>query len=103
MVRWIGVLAATLCLGFLVPGAGAIPPKKCTSVTVAGTSYVVTAHGVSCRYARRWVKRYLRHKKHPKRWTCTPPTGETNVRVNCHGATKPKNDPAYRYYYGIKS
>lgn len=102
MVRWLGVVTVVLLL-VAASGAGAVPAKKCASVTVRGTSYVVTAHGVRCGYARRWVKRYLRAERHPRHWKCTPPTGETNVRVNCQGATKPRNDSQYRYYYGIKS
>ncbi len=46
-------LVAALLL-FAAP-ATAVPPKRCASLTVSGTSYVVTAHGVTCGYARRWV------------------------------------------------
>ena len=100
-MRWLGVVPIAILL-FAAP-ASAVPAKQCPKVTVSGTAYVVTAHGVTCGYARKWVGRYLRAEAHPKRWKCTPPTGETNVRVNCHGQTKPKGDSAYRYYYGIKT
>ncbi len=99
-MRWLGVMTAVL---LLAAPASAVPPKACPSIVVRDTTYVVTAHGVSCGYARKWVRTYLRSKAHPKHWTCTPPSGETNVRVNCHGQTKPKGDTAFRFYYGIKT
>jgi hypothetical protein len=96
-------LAMTAALLVWCAPAGAVPARQCPAVTVHGTAYVVTAHGVTCGFARKWVRRYLKSKAHPKHWSCSPPSGTTNVRVNCHGATKPKNDTAFRYYYGIKT
>ena len=95
------VVLAVLVAAALASEAGAAPPKQCDPVAFKGKGYTVIAHGVKCKFARTWVKRYLKEKERPKRWTCYPPSSGTNVRVNCQGPTKPQNDPAYRYYYGI--
>jgi hypothetical protein len=94
------VLAAALviCAALAIP-AGAAPAKRCAPVR----SYTVIAHGVTCSFARKWVKRYLADRSHPKHYHCTKPSSGSNVKVNCQGDEKPSGDPQYRYYYGIKS
>jgi hypothetical protein len=89
-------LVASLLAATLVAPAQAVPPKQCDPLP----HYTVVAHGVRCKFARKWVRRYVRSKAHPKGWTCKPGQG-TNVKVNCQGREKPKGDPQYRYYYGI--
>jgi hypothetical protein len=96
------VLIVVVLLAVLVAPAGAVPAKKCDPVGVHGRGYTVTAHGVKCKFARKWVRRYLKAKKHPKGYKCSGSSSGTNVAVNCQGSTHPKGDPAPRYYYGIR-
>jgi hypothetical protein len=93
------LIATTVVLcAALVSTAGAVPPKQCNPLP----HYTVIAHGVKCSFARKWVKRYVKHKAHPKHFTCAKPDSGSNVKVNCQGDEKPSGDPQYRYYYGIK-
>jgi hypothetical protein len=96
------LLIVVVLLAVLVVPAGAVPPRTCDPVGFHGHGYTVTAHGVKCRFARKWVKRYLKAKKHPKGYHCLKPSSGSNVKVNCQGSTKPSGDPTYRYYYGIR-
>jgi hypothetical protein len=91
-------LAALLLSALLVAPASAVPPRQCDPLP----HYTVIAHGVRCSFARKWVRRYLKSHAHPKGWTCTSGSGQTNVKVNCQGREKPQGDAQYRYYYGIK-
>jgi hypothetical protein len=95
--------AVTAALALSAPApAAAVPPKECDPVRVHGRGFRVIAHGVSCRFARRWVRRYIRAKRRPDGYKCSKPSSSSNVRVNCQGSTKPRNDRVYRYYYGIR-
>jgi hypothetical protein len=96
------VFLVLIALAVLVAPAAAVPPRQCDPVAVHGHGYSVIAHGKSCRFARKWVKRYLRAKKQPKGFKCSTPSSGSNVKVNCQGSTKPSGDPQYRYYYGIR-
>jgi hypothetical protein len=91
-------LAALLLCAALAAPAGAVPPKQCDPLP----HYTVIAHGVKCSFARKWVRRYVRSQAHPKGWNCSTPSSGSNVKVNCQGREKPKGDPQYRYYYGIR-
>jgi hypothetical protein len=83
--------------------ASAVPPKPCGKVSVAGTKYLVIAHGVSCRFARKWVPlRLKKGRRAAPGFRCRKPSRGSNVKVQCTGRTKPKGDPLYRYYYGVK-
>jgi hypothetical protein len=99
MRAWI--LTALLFAVLVVP-AGAAPARECDPVGWHGRGYQVLAHGVSCKFARKWVKRYLKSKRHAKHFHCLKPDSNSNVKVNCQGSTKPAGDPVYRYYYGIR-
>jgi hypothetical protein len=106
MRRWAIVLAALAVVVSLAIGsatAGAVPPKTCSKVRVAGKRYLVVVHGVSCRFGRKWVVARLKagHKVAPG-YRCRKPSRGSNVKVQCIGRTRPKNDPSYRYYYGIR-
>jgi hypothetical protein len=96
------VVLVVIALAVLVAPAAAVPPKQCDPVAVHSHGYKVIVHGKSCKFARKWVKRYLKAGKHPKGFKCTKPDSGTNVKVNCQGSTKPAGDPTYRYYYGIR-
>jgi hypothetical protein len=97
------LVAVVAALVLFAPApAAAVPPKQCDPVRVDGRGYKVIAHGVTCRFARRWVKRYLRTMAHPTGYRCSKPSSSSRVKVNCQGSTKPANDPNYRYYYGIR-
>ena len=50
-----------------------------------------------------WVPRRLKkgHRAAPG-FRCRKPSSGSNVKVQCTGRTKPKGDPVYRYYYGIR-
>lgn len=83
--------------------AGAVPPKTCGKVSVAGHRYLVVAHGVTCNFARKWVPRRLKKGHHAAPgFRCRKASSGSNVKVQCTARTKPKGDPVYRYYYGIR-
>jgi hypothetical protein len=91
--------AAAVLFAVLAGSAGAAPAKQCAPAR----HLTVIAHGVKCSFARKWVRRYVTDRSHPKHFHCTKPNPGSNVKVNCQGAEKPAGDPQYRYYYGIKS
>ena len=63
------VLLCACLLG--APGADAVTtPRTCGKIEVRGKSYLVKAHIVGCRKARRWSSRYLRTGARPSGWRC---------------------------------
>jgi hypothetical protein len=70
-MRRLVVIAAVAGLLFTVgstvqPPDSALAAHKCRAVG----SLHVTAEHVTCRFARRWTRRYTKHGKKPKGWTC---------------------------------
>ena len=91
----LAVLAAAVCLCLgAAPSAHAVtPPKRCGAVEVKGKRYSVRAHRVTCRFARRWTRRYLRSGSRPSGWRCRRYSG-TSIKFICRRAG--------RDYYAIR-
>jgi len=47
----------------------------CTSVSYGGRTYVMYRRGVSCAFARRWVRRLHYTKRGPRGWRCGSGSG----------------------------
>ncbi len=98
----IAVLALAAGVASVPADAGAVPPKSCKTVKVGGKRYLVIVHGVSCKFGRKWVPLRLRQGRRAPGFRCRKPSRGSNVKVQCTGRTKPKGDPQYRYYYGVR-
>ena len=63
-----------LVLGVVSVFVLSVPPsaeaKGCPTIEVNNEVYVVGAEGLRCPLARRYAKRYLRHRIEPKGWKC---------------------------------
>ncbi len=79
------VVAAALSAASAVP-APAAHGTSCGVVPKRSSDYRVTARVISCRSARKWVKRYLRDRGKPGGWSCVDPAG--SVRVYCSRGSK---------------
>lgn len=79
------VIAAALAV--VSPGsAGASHGKSCGVVSKGASDYRVTARVLTCRSARKWVRRYLRDRGKPRGYSCVDPAG--SVRVYCSRGSK---------------
>src|SRR5690349_2154838 len=77
-------MAALLVFVGLTATAGAVPPVGCGKVAVHGRHYSVKAHVMSCRTARHWSVAWLKHRSHPRGWSCRAfPRRITRVRFVC--------------------
>ncbi len=47
----------------------------CTSVSYGGRTYIMYRRGVSCGFARRWVRRLHYTKRGPRGWRCSSGSG----------------------------
>ena len=84
MIRSALIAAATAAVLLLPTAAPAVvPPKSCGKKEVRGKTYQVKADQITCRSARRKVKRFVKFGKKPKGYTCKDLTTEKD-RVNFH-------------------
>jgi hypothetical protein len=78
------LLGAALAVTVVTAPAHAIPPVGCGKVKVHGRHYAVKAHVMSCRTARHWTVAWLKHRSHPRGWSCRSfPPRLTRVRFVC--------------------
>lgn len=71
------------------PAQAAVPPTKCGTIEVEGKRYKVRGHKVSCEFAKRWSKHFLRRGHRPDGWTCTRYSpGESSIAFNCRKGGK---------------
>ena len=80
-----------LVIGAALVPAGAGPAEgahgtNCGVVSKRSADYRVTARVLSCRSARKWVRRYLRDRGKPRGYSCVDPAG--SVRVYCSRGSK---------------
>ena len=90
MNRYLLIAAAVAALGLLPGTAGAVvPPKSCGTKTVKGKLYQVKADQISCRKARRSVKRFIKRGKKPSGYTCKDYESEKGrVDFSCNDGRK---------------
>jgi hypothetical protein len=81
-MRGLACLICTVALAAALPGSGAAAPpaepsahsaKRCAKIS--GGRHRVRAVKVSCDFAVRWSRAYLRSGKSPRGWTCYRPAG----------------------------
>jgi hypothetical protein len=78
------------------PAAGAVPPDKCGTIAVEGKKFKVRAHKVSCEFAVRWSKHFLKRGHRPDGWSCTRYSAdESSIAFNCRNGGKD--------YYAVRS
>lgn len=82
------LLAALLIVAAAAPaGHATTEPKICGKITVRDRDYAVRAHLVSCDFARRWSRRYLRNRSKPSGWRCERYSG-TSIKFVCRRGGK---------------
>jgi len=73
-------VAAALLVALAVPAgaSGDVSPRElqassCSSVKVGGKSHLLYRRGVSCSYAKRWVRKLnaTRGRSKPRGWSCS--------------------------------
>jgi len=90
---WLVLMACTgLVLGLaLAPAASeaTVPPTRCGKIEVGGKKYKVNAHRLDCDFARKWTKRFLKHRDHKQGWTCQRYSREeTKIAFTCRKGGK---------------
>lgn len=60
--------------------------RGCGVVSTGSKDYSVKARVMSCRSARKWVRRYLRNRAKPSGFSCVDPAG--SIRVYCSRGSK---------------
>src|SRR5688500_10747215 len=70
----------------VAPAAGAVPPTTCGKIEVDGKKFQVKAHKVSCEFATRWSRHFLKRGHKPDGWTCARYSGE--IAFSCRKGTK---------------
>jgi hypothetical protein len=79
------VIAAALAVAGPSP-ARAAHGKSCGIVSKGASDYRVSARALTCRSARKWVRRHLRDRGKPRGYSCVDPAG--SVRVYCSRGSK---------------
>jgi hypothetical protein len=73
-----------------------VPPKDCGTIRVDGKKHRIKADGVTCRFAKRKGKRYLRTGRRPgSGWSCKTYPKSSGFSFRCEKGAR-KN------IYGIK-
>ena len=78
-------LVSVILLGamYLTPDAQAAPSKRCGTIVITAEGMLnrvtVTARGVTCRYARRFLLRQKRGGGTPRGWRCSAEIGRAHV------------------------
>ena len=70
------MIAAVIAAVLAALGAGPAPAshgKSCGIVAKGSADYRVDARVISCRSARKWVRRYLKSRAKPSGWSCVDP------------------------------
>lgn len=86
----LAVPVAALALTVALPAeAGAIvPPKDCGTIEVRSKKHRIKADGVTCRYAKRRARRYLRYGKRPDTgWKCRTYPKSSAFSFKCNRGT----------------
>jgi hypothetical protein len=88
---------ALVALLLLVPAAEAQAghAKNCGVVSnvKGGRDYRVRANGVTCDFARKWSRRYIRRGRRRRGWSCSRPTGKITFYCRREG----------KYYYAQRA
>lgn len=91
-----GVAVASILLigGIFAGSAAAIPAVSCGKITVRSKRYLVTAHVLRCRRARKWAAAFLLNGSKPRGYLCQRyPRKITRVRFTCYNpATATRTD-----------
>jgi hypothetical protein len=95
-------IAATVTAAMLaLPAtAAAVPPRKCTKITVKGKRYAVWTHNVSCTFSRRWAARYLASRRSAPGYRCQKFRGpsSSNIPFFCRERVTPTNREFREYW-----
>lgn len=94
------VVVALILLAMLwVAPAAAVPPVSCGKVAVKRKHYLVTAHVLSCRLAKKWAINYLAKHRTQRGYECqTFDPQFTKVRFVCNNpATASRTDGPQSY------
>ena len=91
-------LPAILALAVALPAAAPaiVPPKDCGTIEVRSKTHRIKADGVTCRFAKRGAKRYLRDGTRPGTgWKCRRYARSSSFSFKCNRGTT-------RSIFGIK-
>ena len=77
-------VTAGLALAIASPSSATMPPTRCGKIKVGHKTYRISTHLLDCDFARKWSRRYLKSKDHPRGWSCTSYSPEeTRIAFSC--------------------
>ncbi len=80
----LGLVAALALAAVVAPSTGAIvPPKNCGMMTVKAKRYQVKADQIRCTTAKKWVRKYLASRWHPRGYTYRNGDSSTQLKFRC--------------------
>ena len=83
------VVLTALAASVPVVAPATVPPKRCGKIIANQKPFAVRAHRLSCDFARRATKRYLRHGIRPAGFSCRRyPASVTSIAFTCRNGAK---------------
>ena len=76
-------LVVAVLLSFPAVSPAPVAPVNCGIITVHGKKMQIKADQVRCTTAKKWARRYLESRWHPRGYSCRNASASTRLKFRC--------------------